>query len=62
MDEWLSMVLPAPAGAALLAALAFAVPALGGSGGASPFRAIQLLLQAPLADLAPVLKTTPSLA
>jgi hypothetical protein len=48
-----------PAGAALLAALVFAVPVFSGSGGESRFRALQLMMQTPLADLAPVLKTTP---
>jgi hypothetical protein len=51
-----------PVGAMLLAGAAFAVPSLVGSaggGGPPQMRAVQLLTQARLADLAPVLKTTP---
>lgn len=48
-----------PAGAALVLALAFALPNLGGGERGSPFKAIQLMTKAPLHDLAPVLKTTP---
>lgn len=46
--------------ASLLVAIPFAAAGLtGGQGGNPAFRAIPLLTQAPLADLAPVLKTTP---
>jgi hypothetical protein len=49
-----------PVAVSLVAALAFAVPALCGTGRDDPpFRAIQLLADARLADLAPVPKTTP---
>jgi hypothetical protein len=54
-----------PVAATLLAAVLFAVPALsggglsGGGGMAPPARAVQLMTQMRLADLAPVLKTTP---
>lgn len=42
------------------AAVAFVIPALGGAPGGNPaFRAIPLLTQARIADLAPILKTTP---
>ena len=46
--------------ASLLVAVPFTVSGLTGSRGGNPaFRAIPLLTQAPLSDLAPVLKTTP---
>lgn len=50
-----------PLAASLVAALPFAVPSLvGASGGGNPaFRMIPLMTQARLADIAPVLKTTP---
>jgi hypothetical protein len=49
-----------PLAASLLVALPFAVFGLaGGSGGNPAFRAIPLMTQARLSDLAPVLKTTP---
>ncbi len=50
-----------PLGVSLVAALAFAVPAMtaSGSGGNPTTMAIEALTTARLADLAPVLKTTP---
>jgi hypothetical protein len=49
-----------PVAVTALAALLFAVPALTGSGGGEPpIRAAQLMTRMRLADLAPVLKTTP---
>ena len=48
-----------PVAASLVAGAAFAVPALSGAGGPPPpVRAVQLLVRTPLAELAPVLKTT----
>lgn len=48
--------------ASLVAGLVFAVPALrgGGGGGPPPLRAAQLMTRASLANLAPVLGTTPA--
>jgi hypothetical protein len=50
-----------PVALSLAAGIAFAVPALTApaAGGGSPFRAIQTMTRAPLADLAPVLRTNP---
>lgn len=49
----------APLALTLVAALAFALPAMTQGEKGSPFKAVQLLTQTPLKDLAPVLKTTP---
>jgi hypothetical protein len=50
-----------PVALSLAAGIAFAVPAMTATttGGGSPFRAIQTMTRAPIADIAPVLKTTP---
>jgi hypothetical protein len=49
-----------PLAISLLAAVPFAVTGMTGSGGGNPaFRAIPLLTQAHLSDMAPILKTTP---
>ncbi len=50
-----------PLAASLIAAVAFAWPAMSGTEhrGSPPMRAVQAMTQAPLADLAPVLRTTP---
>jgi hypothetical protein len=48
-----------PLAASLVAAVAFALPAIGGGErGGSPVRAVAALTHAPLEDLAPILKTT----
>jgi hypothetical protein len=48
-----------PLAATLVLAAAFAIPAMSRGEKGSPFRAVQLMTQTRLADLAPVLKTTP---
>jgi len=56
-------VLLLPVAATLVAAALFVVPALVSGqmgGGEPPFRAMQLMTETDLADLAPVLKTTPA--
>jgi hypothetical protein len=50
-----------PVAACLVVAIAFAIPAMTGTQGGNPaFRALPLLTQAKLTDLAPLLKTTPA--
>jgi hypothetical protein len=50
----------APLGLSLVAAAAFAAPAvLQGGGGGGPMAAAQLMMRAPLADVAPLFKTDP---
>jgi hypothetical protein len=49
-----------PLAATLLLAAAFAIPAMSGGERGSPRQAVQFMTQTRLADLAPVLKTTPN--
>jgi hypothetical protein len=49
----------APLVATIIAAAVFAVPALTQGERGSPFKAVQLMTQTPLKDLAPVLKQSP---
>jgi hypothetical protein len=51
--------LAVPLAASLAAAAVFAVPALMQGERGSPFKAVQLMTQTPLKELAPVLKTSP---